>query len=533
MRRVLVPGLAALLLTTGAAASGAETGGRLVFVSALDDLDLFALSLDGGPTRELAATLANESGPALSPDGRTLAFTGAIAGRYELVLADPDGGNRRALTDDASYDADPAWSPDGKRIAWVSGNRLQVAEVADRSVRTVSIGTNLADPAWSQDGRKLAFVDGTYLNVVGADGTGLRRLAANVGSPSWSPDATTLVVHRASGSSKSPPYLQLVDVASGRMTDMPRLRPAVGVAPEWRPDGRIRFVRDGLWEHDPKTGSLRRLTSELASWDWTAAGSTVVFSRNVGGQPFVYDTDESGGDLRRVTRVAAASPVVSPDGRSLAFVVSPTRSASLFVGGRDDGRRVRVARLRRIEGWPTWSPDARRLAIGAPSGIFVVSRNGGPLRRVAGTRAGDSSPDWSPRAGEIAFVRTRRGSSDLLVVSLATGRIRVVRRNATAPDWSPDGRLLAFQNAYVPPYRVDVWTIRRDGGSARRLTRDGESYAPDWSPDGRSIAFVSDRPRAGDPIVWRVYTMRADGSQRRLVPGLEPSGAIDWTVSAR
>lgn len=528
MRRVLVFGLATLVLTTGAAASAAATGSRFVFVSERDDLNLFALPLNGGPARQIAATLARESDPALSPDGKMLAFAGAVGGRAELLLADADGSNRRALTDDALFDSDPAWSPDGTRISWISGNRLRVVEVADGSARTVHAGTRPGDPAWSPDGRRLAFVDGGYLHVVGADGTGLRRLGAyDFVSPSWSPDATTLVAVRTTGSAKSPAYLQLVDVASGRVTKMPRLRPAAGMSPQWQSNGRIRFVGDGLWEHDPETGSLRRLVADFTAWDWTSAGSTVVFSRNVAGRPFVYDADEGGGGLRRLTGVTAASPVVSPDGRSLAFVSSGTRGQSLVVGGRH------ISRLRRIGGRPTWSPDSRRLAFGAPSGIFVVSRSGGPLRRVAGTRAGDSTPDWSPRGGEIAFVRARRAGSDLLAVSLATGRVRVVRRNATAPDWSPNGSLLAFQNAYVPPYRVDVWTIQRDGRAARQLTRDGESYAPDWSPDGRSIAFISDRPRGLDPIAWRVYTMRRDGSGQRLVPGLEPIGAIDWTVSAR
>ena len=54
-------------------------------------------------------------------------------------------------------DTSPAWSPDGKTIAYVSdadgGSRLKLIDVATRKVRTVDVGTgDMFQPAWTPDG---------------------------------------------------------------------------------------------------------------------------------------------------------------------------------------------------------------------------------------------------------------------------------------------------------------------------------------------------------------------------------------------
>lgn len=86
-----------------------------------DDYAIVEKDLADGSERSLADTPAEEAYPALSPDGRWIAFSAVTApGRQpHLFVMRSDGTARRQLTDDASKDAYAAWSPDGRFVYFV------------------------------------------------------------------------------------------------------------------------------------------------------------------------------------------------------------------------------------------------------------------------------------------------------------------------------------------------------------------------------------------------------------------------------
>lgn len=112
--------------------------------------------------------------PAVSPDGKTIAFASDIRGTYDLFLLSSEGGMPFRLTRDSDADErDPAWSPDGSRIAYTTNRggepELRTIGVEGGSSRPVRIsGLRRAGPEW---GRLRVESDlPARATVLGADG---------------------------------------------------------------------------------------------------------------------------------------------------------------------------------------------------------------------------------------------------------------------------------------------------------------------------------------------------------------------------
>ena len=201
--------------------------GKIVFGSwdAAEEIYISAgylsmISTDGSDYQILDGETASIAPPALSPDGRTIAYDrGGTAWLYRL-----DTGPE--LFDPAVYGLEapkgitlgsPAWSPDGGRLAWWAGGgfgeggdwALTVA-VFDLQTQTVQraytyspVGGSdgwLPTPVWSPDGRWLAVTtrgeqDRVNLWVVSADGAERFPLGRSE-SPVWRPDSQALVFSR-------------------------------------------------------------------------------------------------------------------------------------------------------------------------------------------------------------------------------------------------------------------------------------------------------------------------------------------------
>jgi dipeptidyl aminopeptidase/acylaminoacyl peptidase len=133
---------------------------------------------DASPHGEIAARLldrrSSASSPAVSPDGRSIAFSVATIELAEnrtvsqVWLAGPNG--EPAPITAGPRDGQPAWSPDGRWLAFTSGrgeketeSTLHVLPVdGPGEVRTVAtMPEGIADVAWSPDGKWLGFTSRT------------------------------------------------------------------------------------------------------------------------------------------------------------------------------------------------------------------------------------------------------------------------------------------------------------------------------------------------------------------------------------
>ena len=168
-----------------------------------------------GEPRLLTHQPGSVANPAVSPDGRWVAYYRVFEGQRDIWIAAVAGGPAHQFTDNPATDIHPAWSPDGTRLAFVSDraggtNQVFVSRVRDgRAVGApVQVTTgSLACwcPRWSPDGKSIAFVgagDSGEVFVMPADGRGppvqLTR-SAYAQRLRWNPAAGTLLVSGAWG----------------------------------------------------------------------------------------------------------------------------------------------------------------------------------------------------------------------------------------------------------------------------------------------------------------------------------------------
>jgi dipeptidyl aminopeptidase/acylaminoacyl peptidase/polyisoprenoid-binding protein YceI len=264
-------------------------------------------------------------------------------------------------------------------------------------------------------GGRLLFAAGgdtTQLWVVGADGSGLRRIGgddASQAEPAWSPDSTHIAYTRSlPGDDQQPPTVNVIRADGKGRRDLAPGRPAG--EPAWSPDGhRLVVVTAG------DSGDL----SDLA----------------------VLNADGSG--FRQLTTTAGADsgPSWSPDGRRLALATYADAGASnedVAVVDADGSGLHRLTTAPGYEYAPAWSPDGGRIAYVKDGAIHVMNADGTGDRQLTNGRR-DAAPSWSPTGDRLAFVRD--------------GSIFVARADGTGAACLPTGKAVVSRPAWQPAPR--------------------------------------------------------------------------------
>ncbi len=438
--------------------------------------DLYTVSMVGGEATRLPVsdsatkdgnTLAFDSQPKYSPDGKWIAFLSDRDGSENVWICKADGTEPKKLSKDNNSEfASPAWTPDGEYVlASRTGWAQQTFEIwmyhiqggsGVQITRNRPAGAPPTAPRHNAIG-VTASPDGKYLYYARKNG----GFSYNLSFPQWqiarrdritgNEDAITSEVGSAVRPLLSPDGKKLIYATRYETQTGLRIRDLATGEDHWlkypvtRDDQESRFTRD-----------------LMPGYAWVPGGDDIIFTYS--------------GKIHRVNTKSGADQLIAFNAK-----VSQDLGAKLYFPQRVEEGPVRS----RIIQDPKQSPDGRKLVFSTLSTLYVMDIPGAAPRKL--TSAATTEREFQPA-------------------------------------WSRDGQWISYVT--WTGHQGHIWKVRADGGSPVQLTRVSASYnSPAWSPDGTRIVALRSSARAkeqspfdggafsGDDLIW----ISSDGGDANLI----------------
>ncbi|MGH7668945.1 MAG: basic secretory protein-like protein, partial [Gemmatimonadaceae bacterium] len=270
-------------------------------------------------------------------------------------------------------------------------------------------------------------------------------------------------------------------------------------------------------------------TPDSLSKDWANANKALYTAQIVG--------RTSPKDVGQVVAAAGGkgeeqnvSPVISPDGKYVAFFSNGKRSLfgfDLYLANATTGTIIRKLAspssdphfdaINFVQSSGAWSPDSKQFAFivdeNGKNDVAVLNVDNGKIERKISLPGvgGVNAVAWSPDGNSMVMSGLAGGISDLYLLDLRTGKVDQLTHDRYAdemPEFSPDGQTILFSTdrgpgtnfqdlSYSP---LQIGTISVNGGPVTLYSPfpNAKEINPQYTPDGKDVLFISNQDGFSD-----------------------------------
>jgi Tol biopolymer transport system component/DNA-binding winged helix-turn-helix (wHTH) protein len=487
-------------LTSGAehdeSPSWSPDGQRIAFVRRRPGraIEAYVMPALGGAEKRVASLFLDSSRRSTrlswSPDGKSIVIGGkpSASEPFGLWLVEVDGKETRRLTTPPSRewiaDVEPALSPDGRRLAFIrhkaTSNAIFMLPLSPDKSPTGEPVQVVGDPrqsisglAWTPDGRSLVYSLGGFLAP-----TRLEQLDLTPGSTPAGPPHRLTFGERA---------IRLSIASTGRLVYSALLRDAN----LWR----LEVARPGSV---PVDAGLPLSTLHEGSPSYCPNCNQVVFSSTRSGSDEIWISNVDGSNLRQMTSMGGplcAGARWSPDGQSILFISTRDGTSDLYllIPRTREIRRLTTDATEEIEA--NWSRDGRSIYFGSNrTGRFEIWRmpaDGGAAVQV--TKNGGQTAQESPDRRYLYYAKNGAPTT-IWRLSLDSGEdVQIVDGLSYTVNFIVGERGIYFLAVGDTPTATSIDFFEFSTSKRTTVARVGKPWwsGIDLSPDQRWLLFAT------------------------------------------